>query len=435
MRSYSSFVTEKINKKFPPKNAKSMDALKRGIQTQAEIDAAADAAKDIKQSGKLGNVTSDVKKELSKTLKQTPGDPKGSTMIKGTPDEKIIRDTKPTGDEGKFRRPARRYRGRTFSDVKADIDAKEAPKIKKSIVPPKDGGKQGVENILKDVDKKYTPPSKTQSQNIQTNSVKNTAKKIADQGKKNKVINLNAPKGAGAPLTNKGAGTGSKANLDLPKFTQTDNPSFKTSKVTTGNTINYVEKPRVEIKNPPGMVDRRSYKGPAKNNVNLPKVEVKPKKNIITKSLEGAGVKNPITKVDKRTIAGKQLLKKQTLRNVAKGVGRVAAGAFAVKDYLDTSAKEKALGRSKTSARVAGLSKALGGYIGGGAGAALGSVAGLPGSIAGGAAGYAAGAKAGEKLYNVGRQLATGKKTFKQLGKDIGKATSKYNITKPSSQR
>ena len=433
MRSYSSFVTEKINKKFPPKNAKSMDALKRGIQTQAEIDAAADAAKDIKQSGKLGNVTSDVKKELSKTLKQTPGDPKGSTMIKGTPDEKIIRDTKPTGDEGKFRRPAKRYRGRTFADVKAEIDTKEAPKIKKSIVPPKDGGKKGVENILKDVDKKYTPPSKTQSQNIQTNSVKNTAKKIADQGKKNKVVNLNAPKGAGAPLTNKGAGTGSKANLDLPKFTQTDNPSFKTSKVTTGNTINYVEKPRVEIKNPPGMVDRRSYKGPAKNNVDIPKL--KPKKNILTKGLEGAGVKNPITKVDKRTIAGKQLLKKQTLRNVAKGVGRVAAGAFAVKDYLDTSAKEKALGRSKTSARVAGLSKALGGYIGGGAGAALGSVAGLPGSIAGGAAGYVAGAKAGEKLYNVGRQLATGKKTFKQLGKDIGKATSKYNITKPSSQR
>ena len=429
MRSYSSFVTEKINKKFPPKNAKSMDALKRGIQTQAEIDAAADAAKDIKQSGKLGNVTSDVKKELSKTLKQTPGDPKGSTMIKGTPDEKIIRDTKPTGDEGKFRRPAKRYRGKTFADVKAEIDTKEAPKIKKSIVPPKDGGKQGVENILKDVDKKYTPPSKTQSQNIQTNSVKNTAKKIADQGKTvNKIINPNAPKGVGAPSVNKGSGTGSKASVDLPKFTQTDNPAFKTSKVTTGNTINYVEKPRVEIKNPPGIVDRRSNKGPAKN--------LKPKpKNILTKGLEGAGVKNPITKVDKRTIAGKQLLKKQTLRNVAKGVGRVAAGAFAVKDYLDTSAKEKALGRSKTSARVAGLSKALGGYIGGGAGAALGSIAGLPGSIAGGAAGYVAGAKAGEKLYNVGRQLATGKKTFKQLGKDIGKATSKYNITKPSSQR
>ena len=38
MRSYNSFVTEKINKKFPPKNVKPIDALKRGIQTQAEID-------------------------------------------------------------------------------------------------------------------------------------------------------------------------------------------------------------------------------------------------------------------------------------------------------------------------------------------------------------------------------------------------------------
>ena len=42
--------------------------------------------------------------------------------------------TKTTGDEGKFRRPAKRYRGRTFADIKADIDAKEAPKIKKSLL-------------------------------------------------------------------------------------------------------------------------------------------------------------------------------------------------------------------------------------------------------------------------------------------------------------
>ena len=83
------------------------------------------------------------------------------------------------------------------------------------------GGASGSNTNTK---KKYTPPSKTQSQNIQTNSVKNTANKIADQGKKNKVINLNAPKGVGAPSVNKGAGTGSKANVDLPKFTQTDNP-------------------------------------------------------------------------------------------------------------------------------------------------------------------------------------------------------------------
>ena len=66
-----------------------------------------------------------------------------------------------------------------------------------------DGGNTSNTNIKK----KYTPPSKTQSQNIQTNSVKNTAKKIADQGKKNKIINPNAPKGVGAPSVKKGSGT------------------------------------------------------------------------------------------------------------------------------------------------------------------------------------------------------------------------------------
>ena len=87
MRSYSSFLIEnRIKKEFSKKKVNPTNNLKKAVQTQAEIDAARDAAKDIKQSGKLGNVTSDVKKELSKTLKQTPGDPKGSTMIKGTPD-------------------------------------------------------------------------------------------------------------------------------------------------------------------------------------------------------------------------------------------------------------------------------------------------------------------------------------------------------------
>ena len=469
MRSYSSFLIEnRIKKEFSKKKVNPTNNLKKAVETQAEIDAARDAAKDIKKSGKLGNVTSDVKKELSKTLKQTPGDPKGSTMIKGTPDEKIIRDTKPTGDEGKFRRPAKRYRGRTFADVKADIDAKEAPKIKKSIVPPKDGGKQGVENILKDIDKKYTPPSKTQSQNIQTNSVKNTAKKIADQGKKNKVINLNAPKGVGAPSVNKGSGTGSKASVDLPKFTHTDNPAFKTSKVTTGNTINYVEKPRVEIKNPPGMVDKRSYKGPAKNlDVDLPdfvKKTRKPRtiaKSYITqpkspidiggtikrgaeltglKSIEpkqqvGSKLKNiPQSKITKTII--KKTPKKLVFNRALSGLGRVAGGAFAVKDFMDTARKEKALGRSKTAARLRGASKALGGYIGGGIGALAGGLAG--GGIAsaglgigGGIAGYSAGSKIGDQIYKTGRKLVTGKKTFKDLRKDINKgAKNVYKGTK-----
>ena len=316
------------------------------------------------------------------------------------------------------------------------------------------GGASGSNTNTK---KKYTPPSKTQSQNIQTNSVKNTAKKIADQGKTvNKIINPNAPKGVGAPSVNKGAGTGSKANVDLPKFTQTDNPSFKKSKVTTGNTINYVEKPRVEIKNPPGMVDRRSYKGPAKNNVDLPdfvktrkprtivkSYTTQPKspvdvKSTLTRGLERTGLKSiepkqkvgdkikniPQSKITKNII--KKTPKKLVFNRALSGLGRVAGGAFAVKDFMDTARKEKALGRSKTAARLRGASKAIGGYVGGGIGALAGGLAGggvasAGLGIAGGIAGYSAGSKIGDQIYKTGRNLVTGKKTFKDLRKDINK--------------
>ena len=299
-----------------------------------------------------------------------------------------------------------------------------------------DGGNTSNTNIKK----KYTPPSKTQSQNIQTNSVKNTAKKIADQGKTvNKIINPNAPKGVGAPSVNKGAGTGSKANVDFPKFTQTDNPSFKTSKVTTGNTINYVEKPRVEIKNPPGMIDNRGRKPRTivKSYTTQPKSPVDVK-GTLTRGLERTGLKSiepkqkvgdkikniPQSKITKNII--KKTPKKLVFNRALSGLGRVAGGAFAVKDFMDTARKEKALGRGKTAARLRGASKAIGGYVGGGIGALAGGLAGggvasAALGIGGGIAGYQAGSKIGDQIYKTGRKLVTGKKTFKDLRKDINK--------------
>ena len=47
-------------------------------------------------------------KNLSKTLSQTTSDPNKSTMISGKSDETVIRSTKPTSDEGQFRRNAKR---------------------------------------------------------------------------------------------------------------------------------------------------------------------------------------------------------------------------------------------------------------------------------------------------------------------------------------
>ena len=131
----------------------------------------------------------------------------------------------------------------------------------------------------------------------------------------------------------------------------------------------------------------------------------------------------------------KQTPKRLKLSRALGTLGRVAGGAYAVKDFMDVARKEKALGRSKTSARLGGLSRALGGYIGGGIGATLGSgVAGLPGGIVGGGAGYHYGSKVGDKLYNIGRQYATGEKklnvgkTFKNLRNDINANTKKLNL-------
>ena len=71
------------------------------------------------------------------------------------------------------------------------------------------------------------------------------------------------------------------------------------------------------------------------------------------------------------------------------------------------------------------VSRALGGYIGGGLGASLGGAAtakvGGIGSIPGGIAGYKYGSDLGTKLYDTGRKIVAGKKTFKQLRKDINK--------------
>ena len=161
------------------------------------------------------------------------------------------------------------------------------------------------------------------------------------------------------------------------------------------------------------------------------------------RELTGTAPLNPQLKVDgklKSVTPSKDVLKQtpkglRAIRGLS-ALGRIAGGAYAVKDFADTARKEKALGRGKTAARLAGASRALGGYIGGGIGATLGSSVGsLPGGIAGGAAGYHYGSKLGDKIYQTGRDLALGKKTFKQLRKDIGDKTRKFNILKAPGNR
>ena len=156
-----------------------------------------------------------------------------------------------------------------------------------------------------------------------------------------------------------------------------------------------------------------------------------------------------VTKITKTDLKNPKV-KTNVLKNTPKslkalrilgGLGRIAGGAYAVKDFMDTAKKEKALGRGKTAARLAGASRALGGYIGGGVGALAGGLAGggfgsAVTGVAGGIAGYNVGTKVGDEIYKAGRNLVTGKKTFNQLRKDIGKGlnTTKQGLNKKWNQ-
>ena len=158
-------------------------------------------------------------------------------------------------------------------------------------------------------------------------------------------------------------------------------------------------------------------------------------KGFVDRVMQGVGInKNPVTKKLSKTnkvtgLSTKDLSKLKTkarIGGVLKGAGRFAGGAFAVKDAYDKARVEKAKGRSKTSQVLAGIARGAGGYLGAAAGATLGTLAGGGiGSFAlgtGGAiGGYNIGTKIGDQIYKTGRNLVTGKKTFKDLRKDINK--------------
>ena len=127
-------------------------------------------------------------------------------------------------------------------------------------------------------------------------------------------------------------------------------------------------------------------------------------------------------------------VKPSRLGKYVRGAGRIIAPAFAIKDYLDTTAKTQAQGYSKTYSRAKGLTRALSGYIGGGIGATFGGgVASIPGAIAGGVTGYNVGQRIGDKAFDYGQKVVSGKKTFKDIRKDIN--TNVGKLFKPSAQR
>ena len=204
--------------------------------------------------------------------------------------------------------------------------------------------------------------------------------------------------------------TSSGGKIEQPKIDVGDIKKFKTTIKPRTRVVSYTTTPKAPT-DVVGTVKRGLERTGLKS--------IKPKEKVgnKVKSIAKSKVtKNIIKKTPKRLVVNRAL----------SGLGRVAGGAFAVKDFMDTARKEKALGRSKTAARLRGASKAIGGYVGGGIGALAGGLAGggvasAALGIGGGIAGYQAGSKIGDQIYKTGRNLVTGKKTFKNLRKDINK--------------
>ena len=302
-------------------------------------------------------------------------------------------------------------------------DALDKPEVKSAIK-----NKRGLptqNRITKRGTRSYTPPSKKLSQNIQTNSVKNTAKKIADQGKKNKVINPNVTKGSGDGITaSKGGGATVKPSQ----------PSARTiydiNRKKIGNLTNI--KP---VKTGPidklifGDIDKPSARTISKTYVS-PLKNTKPQTTVIPKDSGKAGVEKILKDVEKTqpnkikpgkgfsqfrtdsitrkgikptkatSILG-QIAKNPAARKATKALGVIGTVADAGLTFADTYKTSQQKGDTKQRSIGKGLSKVAGGAIGGTIGALAASPIPIPGArVAGAVGGYQYGKKLGGQAFD-----------------------------------
>ena len=362
---------------------------------------------------KAGGITSSQKKTASNVLGNL------NRFFTDKPDSETLKTT-PTGDEGEFK-GNKKTKSVVTTNIKKSIprktkkvsvgalDKRDAAikKLDKITIEPQKGDAQKTKDLIKKL--------KNEPNKVKTPPVTTTSKPKVTTG--NKINFIQPPETANKTIQKKI--TSSK--IDLKKgqkqLRDLDLDKIKTNK--TPRVKRFVTKPK-SITDFKGFIKRGAQRTGLTQT--KPKIEVGGKLKTL-----------PANKVTKDIL--KQTPKSLKLSRALGALGRVTGGAYAVKDFMDVARKEKALGRGKTSARIGGLSRALGGYIGGGIGATLGSsVAGLPGGIVGGGAGYHYGSKVGDKLYNIGRQYATGEKklnvgkTFKNLRNDINANTKKLNL-------
>ena len=355
---------------------------------------------------------------------------------------------------------------------------------------PDDGGKAGQARIEKElglnknntttnrrgrrvINKKYTPPDKVTSQNIQTKSIINQANKVKDKLRTvDKTITPNVVKGSGDGVTGSKGNTTVKPNTN----TVTNTKKVNTSKLGVSDQIKQIQqdylnklkdqKPKVNVNQTPTTnpslpnftKQKTNFSGRIGNVTNITKnkgpqipdfKKTPPLKDLSTKreikrifdrdrlnrglkNLDTSDLDKQIsTKIDDKLSkrAFKDFRKDSAISSIKTKVAKSPRLAKALKfggpvlgavdsaiTFRNTYKQSQAQGDTKRRSLGKAASKVAGGIIGGALGAAGGTaVAPGAGTYVGGVGGYVAGQAAGEKLFDT----LTTSKGRKQIAKSF----------------
>ena len=427
MKTFSQFELKKQNiveKQFSDKNRSDMfDILNKNFGSKEK---SKKTAKDVLQGSGQGINSGTVNYNKNKKLDQQISQTRSRETTRGDAFRRSLSDF----DDSDAGRPTT---GNTADKPKPNTvksqtqrmsDALDKPEVKSAIK-----NKRGLptqNRLTKRGTRSYTPPSKTLSQNIQTNSIKNTAKKIADQGKKNKVINPNVTKGSGDGITaSKGGGATVKPSQPSARTIY----DINRKKIRNLTNIKPVKTGPIDklifgdIDTPkPQTTISKKYVSPLKN--------TKPQTTVIPKDSGQKGVEKILKDVEKTqpnkirpgkgfsqfrtdsitrrgikptkatSILG-QIAKNPVARKATKALGVLGTVADAGLTFADTYKTSQQKGDTKQRSIGKGLSKVAGGAIGGTLGALAASPIPIPGArVAGAVGGYQYGKKLGGQAFD-----------------------------------
>ena len=295
-------------------------------------------------------------------------------------------------------------------------DALDKPEVKDAIK-----NKRGLPTKQTSRGTRYVPPSKTLSQNIQTQSIINQANKVKDNLRTvDKKINPNVSQGSGSGVSaNKGSGTTVKS----PQY------DINRKKAQSLKNIKPIKRGPID-RLVFGDVDKTSSARTISKKYVSPLTNTKPQTTVIPKDGGKAGVEKILKDVNKtqpnKITPGKgfsqfrtdsitrqgvkpskatsilgQIAKNPAARKATKALGVIGTVADAGITFADTYKTSQQKGDTKQRSIGKGLSKVAGGAIGGTLGALAASPIPIPGArVAGAVGGYQYGKKLGGQAFD-----------------------------------